>query len=103
MRVYQTKSCREYKKYYLDEAQFAIGSVWTDIVNLSKGQHEQTGYPTQKPIELLKRIIQASCPQNGIILDAFMGSGTTCEAAEQFAHELNCTWIGIDNSKFAIH
>ena len=64
---------------------------------------ERTGYPTQKPIELLLRIIETSCPKNGVILDAFMGSGTTCKAAEQMTDGLNYTWIGIDNSKFAIH
>jgi adenine specific DNA methylase Mod len=46
--IYKTSSGREYKKYYLDEARFAIGSIWTDIVNLSKGQHEQLGYPSRK-------------------------------------------------------
>ena len=64
---------------------------------------ERTGYPTQKPIELLIRIIETSCPKNGLVLDAFVGSGTTCKAAEQMAGELNCSWIGIDNSKFAVH
>jgi adenine-specific DNA-methyltransferase len=65
--------------------------------------NERTGYPTQKPIELLLRIIETSCPKNGIILDAFMGSGTTCKAAELLVGKFNYTWIGIDNSKFAIH
>ena len=65
--------------------------------------NERTGYPTQKPIELLLRIIETSCPKNGIILDAFMGSGTTCKAAELLVEKFNYTWIGIDNSKFAIH
>ncbi len=39
--IYKTSSGREYKKYYLDEARYAIGSIWTDIVNLSKGQKEK--------------------------------------------------------------
>ncbi|KKU70490.1 MAG: methylase N-4/N-6 domain protein [Parcubacteria group bacterium GW2011_GWA2_47_21] len=64
---------------------------------------ERTGYPTQKPIELLLRIIETSCPKNGVILDSFMGSGTTCKATEQMTDGLNYTWIGIDNSKFAVH
>lgn len=76
----------------------ALTDWWTDIPALKNKE-----YPTQKPIDLLLRVINGSCPQNGIILDAFMGSGTTCEAAELLAEELNCTWIGIDNSKFAIH
>ncbi|HSG30158.1 MAG TPA: site-specific DNA-methyltransferase, partial [Thermodesulfobacteriota bacterium] len=75
---------------------FAVGTY-------ASKANEDTGYPTQKPLELLKRVITASCPRGGIVLDAFAGSGTTCKAAEQLSEELKCTWIGIDNSKFAIH
>lgn len=78
-------------------------NIWDDVPGLGVVSSEATGYPTQKTIGLLRRIIKSSCPKGGIILDAFMGSGTTCEAAEQLAEELGCTWIGIDNSKFAIH
>ncbi|MCX6718422.1 MAG: DNA methyltransferase [Candidatus Staskawiczbacteria bacterium] len=82
-----------------------IKDIWDDIpiIRESFAYDEFSGYPTQKPLELLRRIIKVSCPQNGIILDAFIGSGTTCVVAEQLAEELKCTWIGIDNSKFAIH
>lgn len=80
-----------------------MSDVWEMPMIQGSASNERTGYPTQKPVELLQRIINASCPPNGIILDAFMGSGTTCEAAELLSEELNCTWIGIDNSKFAIH
>lgn len=92
-------------KFYLDEMQgVALDDVWLDIEDIrTKQSDEKTGFPTQKPIELLKRIIYVSCPQNGIVIDVFMGSGTTCEAAEQLADELGCFWIGIDNSKFGIH
>ncbi len=76
---------------------------WDDIAPTRKGKVDYNEYPTIKPIKLLKRIIETSCPINGTVLDAFVGSGTTCEAAEQLAGELNCSWIGIDNSKFAIH
>lgn len=97
--IYKTSSGREYKKYYLDEAQFAIGSIWTDIVNLSKGQHEQLGYPTQKPEELLQRIIEASSNPGDIVADFFCGSGTTLAVAEKLGRK----WIGSDLGKFAIH
>lgn len=97
--IYQTKSGREYKKYYLDEAKFAIGSIWTDIVNLSKGQHEQLGYPTQKPEALLERIISASSNQGDLVADFFCGSGTTLAAAEKLGRK----WIGSDLGKFGIH
>jgi len=97
--IYKTSSGREYKKYYLDEARFAIGSIWTDIVNLSKGEHEQVGYLTQKPEELLDRIIRASSQEGDLILDCFAGSGTTAVAAEKAKRR----WIACDLSRFAIH
>lgn len=89
---------------YLDESPgVQLQDIWTDIAPVQGGSTQSTGYPTQKPVDLLKRILKLSCPRNGILLDAFMGSGTTCEVAEQLAEELNCSWIGIDNSKFAVH
>ena len=93
---------RRYLDDYLKKPGMPISDVW-DIKYENNMSVERTGYPTQKPVELLRRVIKASCPKNGIVLDAFMGSGTTCVVAEQLADELNCTWIGIDNSKFAIH
>lgn len=65
--------------------------VWPikSVFNLSK---EDTGYPTQKPLELLDRIIQASCPEGGVVLDPFCGCATTCVSAQR----LNRHWIGID-------
>ncbi len=84
---------------YLDEAEGPPAQdVWTDIV-LSPTAGERLGYPTQKPVALLDRIIRASCPPNGVVLDCFAGSGTTCEAAERVGRR----WIGIDNGKYAIH
>jgi DNA modification methylase len=97
--IYKTSSGREYKKYYLDEAQFAIGSVWTDIVNLSKGQHEQVGYPTQKPEALIKRLIISATNPGDIVADFFCGSGTTAAVAEKLGRK----WITSDLGKFAIH
>lgn len=97
--IYKTSSGREYKKYYLDEAKFAIGSIWVDIVNLSKGQKENVGYPTQKPEKLIERIIKASSNDGDIVADFFCGSGTTLVVAEQLGRK----WIGSDLGKFAIH
>lgn len=56
-------------------------------------------YPTQKPVALVERIIRASCPPGGIVVDCFVGSGTSAEAAERLGRR----WVGIDNSKYAIH
>lgn len=97
--IYKTSTGREYKKYYLDEATFAIGSVWTDIVNLSKGQREQVGYLTQKPEALLHRIIRASSKEGDLVADFFCGSGTTMAKAEKLGRR----WIGIDLGRYAIH
>jgi DNA modification methylase len=59
---------------------------------------ERTGYPTQKPLALMDRIVSSSCPQGGIVLDPFCGSGTTLEAADRNG----LRWIGIDASPEAI-
>ena len=55
--------------------------------------------PTQKPLALLERIIKASCPEGGIVLDAYAGCATTCVAAQK----LNRNWIGIDITYLAIN
>jgi len=90
----------EYKKYYLDEFQLAIGSLWNDIPNLSHGLNpERCGYPTQKPETLLKRIITSSSNENDLVLDCFVGSGTAAVAAEK----TNRRWIACDLGRFAIH
>jgi site-specific DNA-methyltransferase (adenine-specific) len=86
------------RKRYLDEQKGAIiGNVWTDIPQLRGADAERLGYPTQKPLALLERIIKASSNPNDIVLDAFCGCGTALVAAEN----LNRQWIGIDVSPTA--
>src|SRR5207253_922795 len=70
-----------------------------DISPVNSQAAEAFGYLTQKPVALLERVISASCPSRGLILDCFMGSGITAEAAERLGR--HC--IGIDNGKYAIH
>ena len=83
------------RKSYLDDYRGKpVGSLWTDIPNA--GGNERLGYATQKPLALLKRIIRASCPPDGLVLDPFCGCATALEAA----HRLGRRWIGID---IAIH
>ena len=85
------------RKAYADEYEGKpIGSLWTDIP-IASG-NERTGYPTQKPVKLLHRIINASTNKNNIVLDPFCGCATTCVAAEQLGRQ----WIGIDISPRAI-
>lgn len=87
-------------KRYLDEMPgVSLQDVWTDVNPLNSQAVEALGYPTQKPLSLLERIVSAACPIDGLVLDCFLGSGTTAEAAER----LQRRWIGIDNGKYAIH
>jgi hypothetical protein len=72
--------------------------VITDISPLTAKSRERLGYPTQKPLTLLERIIQASSNEGDLILDPFCGCGTTIHAAEK----LNRQWIGIDITHLAI-
>jgi len=74
----------------------ALGDVW-EIPYLNPKAKERVGYPTQKPILLLERIIEISTNQNDVVLDPFCGSGTTLVAAKL----LNRRYIGIDISEEA--
>lgn len=74
-----------------------LGSVWTDIDRLNQSAGERIGFPTQKPITLLERIIRASSSPDDIVLDAFCGCGTALVAAQR----LDRRWIGIDMSPTA--
>ncbi len=86
------------RKLYLDKGKgVAIQTLWDDIEALSPSARERLGYPTQKPLALLDRIIKASSNLNDIILDAFCGCGTALVAAENLGRQ----WIGIDVSPTA--
>ena len=74
-----------------------LQTVWTDIRPIHNLSQERLGYPTQKPLALLERIINASSHPNDIVLDAFCGCGTALVAAQK----LNRQWIGIDISPTA--
>ena len=88
------------KKYYLDEAKSVVGNVWTDIhgFNIRSQSKEKTGYPTQKPLALLRRITKASSKEEDIVFDPFCGCATTLVAAD----ELQRNWVGIDISPKAV-
>jgi DNA modification methylase len=77
-----------------------ISSVWKDIPSFQKVNNtgEYMGYPTQKPVALLNRIIEASCPEGGVVLDPYCGCGTTIASS----HQLKRKWIGIDITYVAI-
>lgn len=83
------------------EKRIAWGQVPTDVWEISivgTNSHERTGYPTQKPRKLVERIIRASCPKGGVVLDFFAGSGTTGEAAKN----VGCAAVLVDSNPQAI-
>jgi site-specific DNA-methyltransferase (adenine-specific) len=85
-------------KEYLHAAEGpAMQDVWTDIA-LAPTAGERLGYPTQKPVALLERIVEASSNEGDVVLDPFLGGGTTALAAQK----LRRRWIGIDVTYLAI-
>ena len=86
------------KRYYLKHEGKVPEDWWADIDPLHGPYKERLGYPTQKPLALLERIVKASSNEGDIVLDPFCGCGTTLVAAEQLGRK----WIGIDISKEAI-
>ncbi len=86
------------RKRYMDELQGeAIQNIWDDISALSALHAERLGYPTQKPIALLERIINASSNPGDVVLDPFCGCGTAIVAAQKLGRQ----WLGIDVTPIA--
>ena len=86
-------------KYYLnDRLGLLVGDTWTDVNPISAHAKERLGYPTQKPVALLERIIRASSNEGDVVLDPFCGCGTAIAAA----HKLGRRWIGIDITHLSI-
>lgn len=83
---------------YLDEMPgMPVSNLWTDISPINSQAAERLGYPTQKPLALLERILQISSSEKDIVLDAFCGCGTALVAAQNLSRR----WIGIDISPTA--
>ena len=88
-------------KRFMDEAIEQGGTaqdIWTDIRPIHNQSQELIGYPTQKPVALLERVISASTNPGDLVLDCFIGSGTTAVAAQSLGRR----WIGCDINKGAI-
>jgi DNA modification methylase len=85
------------KRYVDQQPGVPLQTVWDDIPPLHNLAAERLGYPTQKPLALLERIVKASSNQNDIVLDAFCGCGTALVAAQTLKRQ----WIGIDISPTA--
>ncbi len=86
-----------YGKRYLLKGGKPLDDVW-DLPAIAPTSGERVGYPTQKPLALLKRIVQLACDEGDLVLDPFCGSGTTLVAAQQLGRR----WIGIDANPDAV-
>jgi DNA modification methylase len=96
----QANGVEPYKKYleeYLDKGE-ALNDVWSDIPMLRGNHPKRIGYPTQKPSLLLHRIIELASKEGDLILDPFIGGGTTVAVADKMERN----WIGIDQSVAAV-
>ena len=99
-RLVYSKTGMTYQKRYLDESKGVSLSSWWDDIDMLRGissGSERLGYPTQKPLKLLERILEVSSNENDIVLDAFCGCGTALVAAQKLKRQ----WIGIDISPTA--
>ena len=94
------KSQRIQRKQFLDESKGKpVQSLWDDIRPVNSQAIEDTKYPTQKPEELIERIISLSSNEGDLVADFFCGSGTTAAVAEKLERK----WLVTDLGKFAIH
>ncbi len=95
--VYGSKDYPRYKKYLDEDSGVPLQTIFSDISPINSQAAERLGYPTQKPLALLERIIQASSNPGDVILDPFCGCGTAVHAAQK----LGRIWVGIDITPLA--
>lgn len=88
-----------YKRYLDEMPGVPLQDLWTDIKPIGAQATEREGYPTQKPLELLDRIINSATDEGDLVLDCFVGSGTTLVSAAN----LKRRWVGVDCGKLAIY
>ncbi|MHC1701933.1 MAG: DNA methyltransferase [Humidesulfovibrio sp.] len=93
-----TRKRPQLKRYLLEMEGGVMGCIWTDISPINSQAQERLGYPTQKPLALLERILQASSNPGDVILDPFCGCGTALHAAQKLGRQ----WVGIDITHLAI-
>lgn len=95
-KLYYSSTGKPYLKQYLEEMQGkSVDDIWDTFLT---SKSERIGYPTQKPEKLLERIIECASTEGGIVLDPFVGGGTTVAVAERLKRQ----WIGIDQSVQAV-
>lgn len=95
---YTSNGVPRLKRYLEDMKGLPVSDIWTDIFPVNSQAEEREDYPTQKPETLLERIITVSTNPNDIVLDCFLGSGTTAATAQKLGRR----WIGADINKGAI-
>ena len=97
--IYWSQNGNPRRKVYLDESEgISLQDIWLDFLDINNQNTQTTGYPTEKNLGMLKRIILASSNKGDVVMDCFAGSGTTLVAAD----ELERNWIGIDIGSEAI-
>lgn len=98
-RIELTSEGRPRRRQYFDEMPgMPVHDIWTDIFPVNSQALEGTGYPTQKPETLVERLIDITAPAHAVVLDCFVGSGTTASVAQKLGRR----WIGCDINKGAI-
>ena len=95
--VHSSSGVPRLKRYSHEGSGVAVQDMWVDINRLDSHSRERVGFETQKPVAILERIIAASSNPGDLVLDPFVGSGTTTVAAER----LKRSWIGMDSSLMA--
>lgn len=94
--IYSASGMPEYKRYLDEQPGVPLQNDWCDILPVAGS--ERLGYPTQKPVALLERIISASSNEGDVVLDPFCGCGTAIHAAQKLGRR----WIGIDVTHLSI-
>ena len=92
--IYSRNGKPRLKTYVDDLPGVSVRDIWTDVAPINAAAAERVGYPTQKPLALLRRVIEASSNAGDMVLDPFCGCATTCVAAD----DLGRNWAGIDIS-----
>ncbi len=96
--IFTSKGTPRLKRYLDDSKGEYVQDIWNDIFDINAVAKERLGYPTQKPVAILERIISASSNEGDVVFDPFCGCGTTVAAAQKLGRR----WIGIDITHLAI-
>ena len=96
--VYSSTGVAQYKRFLDESSGTPLTTWWDDIDPVNSQAKEREDYPTQKPLKLIERILRLTTSDNDIVLDSYIGSGTTAATAQKLGRR----WIGCDINKGAI-